>query len=570
MQDSFAQIQAECEKLFRQLHPLLAGGEGAPSLPPVVKERLLAAWNPQPSARAHCPTAQKFFDDVYGRTDVGRRERAVLDKFLMTRAMQSLQLEAHQTPAGFVHAFVPVVSRGKIVHGLWSGPLKLGVFSESDLATIRHQSAIDLDYIRGKAADVPVFQQDQVDRILELYRELARSLGALAENAIAVEPSPASAKSAPDAAHLVAAATTGVAHHLNSLLSVILGYSSHVTSHEDGLSDASAEALQKVSEAAQRARRVVHELLLFAGRTEEEPALCSVHEVIDRVLSLLEPNLRRGVRVVRQYKAAKDRVLAPAPALHQMIFDMLTMAADSLPPHGGEIGIKTKATNIEFEDGGKSTQEFLRIEVADSAGLRTLAGVDPLALEMLNLDQRVEEENASLLYNLVRRLDGTVMVSTDPAGVTKVEILIPLAAAGDATPGKKVKPRQTASVIWLIDDDAMFREMCANILRKDGHTVETYAEGAELQSAWKAATRQPDLLVVDYNMPDLGGMELKEWLDQEGSRVPVILVSGLDLNTLEAGRLAKMRKTHFLQKPFSQRELSDLASVAMGETLVGA
>lgn len=571
MQDSLQTILAERDALFRRLHPALPGGDGAPDLPAVVRERLVSAWNPQPSASAHCPATQRVVDDLFGKTEEGRRERAVLERFLMRRAEQSLQLEAHAAPFGMVKAFVPVVARGKIVHGLWTGPLKLNPFTDAELQTLRRVTGLDAAYIRKQVEPLPWHTQEQIDRILAVYRELARTLGALAENAVisvpATPPPPRARRL--DNTQLLANAAGGVAHHLNNLLSVVLGYSTHVAHTEEHLSDASAEALRKVNDAAQRARRVVRELLLFAGQAEEEPAVCGVHEILDGVLSLLEPNLRRGARIVRQFKATRDQVLAPPATLHQMAFDMLTMALDSLPPHGGEVGIKTKVTTIGFDDPAQPPQDFLRVEVADSAGLRTLPGIDPLALEMLNVDARVEEENASLLYNLVRRMEGTVMVSSDPQGVTKVEILLPLAAPDAAVPGKRVKPRETHSRIWLVDDDPVFRDMCAQILRHDGHQVTTFSEGAQLQQAWKAGPVRPDLLVHDYSLPDLSGAELKEWLELENSRVPVILVSGLDLHAPEAQRLARQRKTFFLQKPFSQRELSDLASLAMGETMAG-
>ena len=574
MQETLSQILTERDALFRRLHPALPGGDGASVLPTQVRERLIAAWNPSPSASAHCPATQRVVSDLFGKTEEGRRERAVLERYLMRRAEQSMQLEAHAAPFGMVKAFVPVVARGKIVHGLWTGPLKLNPFTETELQTLKRVTGLDAAYIRKQAEGVPSLTQEQIDRILELYRELARALGALVENAAVVPSAPVAPVPAPrvralDHTQLLANASGGIAHHLNNLLSVVLGYSTHVASTEEHLSDASADALRKVNDAAQRARRVVRELLLFAGKAEDEPEVCGVHEILDGVLALLEPNLRRGARIARQFKATRDRVLAPPAALHQMAFDMLTMALDSLPPHGGEVGLKTKVTVIEFDDPKQPPQEFLRVEVADSAGLRTLPGVDPLALEMLNVDARVEEENAGLLYNLVRRMEGTVMVSSDPHGITKVEILLPLAPADASPSGKRVKPRETNSRIWLVDDDPVFRDMCAQILRHDGHQVTTFAEGAQLQQAWKAGPVRPDLLVHDYSLPDLSGAELKEWLEQENSRVPVILVSGLDLHAPEAQRLARQRKTFFLQKPFSQRELSDLASLAMGETMAG-
>ena len=49
----------------------------------------------------------------------------------------------------------------------------------------------------------------------------------------------------------------------------------------------------------------------------------------------------------------------------------------------------------------------------------------------------------------------------------------------------------------------------------------------------------------------------------------MVLVSGLSPNQPDIKRALKLRKTYFLQKPFSFQELADMASIAMGETLIG-
>ena len=88
----------------------------------------------------------------------------------------------------------------------------------------------------------------------------------------------------------------GVAHHFNNLLSVILGYSSFVLNREQ-LSQEATEALQQISEAAQRGRRLTEELLAFAGSDVEEETLCHVHETIQSVLSLLQSQVHSRVRM---------------------------------------------------------------------------------------------------------------------------------------------------------------------------------------------------------------------------------------------------------------------------------
>jgi FixJ family two-component response regulator len=57
---------------------------------------------------------------------------------------------------------------------------------------------------------------------------------------------------------------------------------------------------------------------------------------------------------------------------------------------------------------------------------------------------------------------------------------------------------------------------------------------------------------------------------RSGRRVPVILISGFPAEHPDIKKALKLRKTFLLQKPFSFRDMSDMVTIAMGETLVDA
>ena len=133
-----------------------------------------------------------------------------------------------------------------------------------------------------------------------------------------------------------------------------------------------------------------------------------------------------------------------------------------------------------------------------------------------------------------------------------------------------MRPRRTASRIWIADDDPVFAEMCAGILRAEGHDVRIFADSIALREQWIRPEPKPDLVVYDHNLPEASGLEIRQWMQSAALATPLLLVSGLSPSQADIGEALAMRKTHFLQKPFSARELADTVSVAMGETLVGA
>lgn len=356
----------------------------------------------------------------------------------------------------------------------------------------------------------------------------------------------------------------GVAHHFNNLLSVILGYTSLVLNREE-LSDESNEALQKVCDAAQRGRRLTEELLAFGGSEVEDDVPCHVHDTLSSVLSLLQSQVHSRVQIKTQLDAPHDEIIAPQSSVHQVVFNLLTNALDSTPP-GGELCITTSNEDMTTDDG---EQECLRIEVVDSGGSVPEDFEPPESYEAAIAGDDFALKLSSI-YGIVGKLDGTVLASPEAGGGARVTVVLPTTTKPRRqAAARRTSPRTTPSTIWVVDDDPIFREMCHSVLSEQGHQIEELGGGKEMQAAWSKAKARPDLIIVDFSMPEYNGLELCQWLREQGSHVPVVLVSGLSHNQPDIRKALDIRRTFFLQKPFSFRELEDVVTVAMGETLIG-
>jgi len=292
---------------------------------------------------------------------------------------------------------------------------------------------------------------------------------------------------------------------------------------------------------------------------------CHIHDTVTSVLSLLESKTGASVRVETSLKAASDTVVAEPSAIRQIVFNLLTNAIDSMPG-GGVLAVKTSNVSIQGDTG---KQECLRLEVMDSGGVSTSKEGAVAAGEVRSLRGRMAMKLSSV-YGMVGRLDGTVVVASEPGSATRVEVLLPTVKVGEAVvEERKARHRLLPSEIWVVDDDPIFREMCRQVLSDDGHSVQEAAGGREFMSLWRNAKRRADLIIMDFSMPEYNGLQLCQWLREEGAKVPVILVSGFAANQPDIKKALKLKKTHFLQKPFSFREMADTVTVALGETLIG-
>ena len=266
------------------------------------------------------------------------------------------------------------------------------------------------------------------------------------------------------------------------------------------------------------------------------------------MLGLLQSRAGNRVEVVTRFEAARDTVAAPPGLIHQVILNLLSHAFDDLPG-GGRVTVQTSNS----ADAAK-----LRIEVTQENKLGPAGDSDAAAQTRPALAR---------LLGQVARLEGDVLSREIRPGGVHVALLLPVTTArGTQAPAKKFRRRLAPSVIWVVDDDPVVREMCRRVLSAEGHTVEEYARGADLQK--RLAEAKPDLVIYDFSMPDLDGLEMAGWMREAGHRAPLILISGFTAQHPSVKRALALRKTFLLQKPFSFRDMADLVTIAMGETLV--
>lgn len=101
-------------------------------------------------------------------------------------------------------------------------------------------------------------------------------------------------------------------------------------------------------------------------------------------------------------------------------------------------------------------------------------------------------------------------------------------------------------MILIVDDDPDFAETCSMVLESHGYDVNVAFSGTEALA--KIAQRQPELLISDCCMPDIGGLELSKTLKTRpmSVRFPVLLMSG----SLQCRVAPGASYDAFLKKPF--------------------
>jgi AmiR/NasT family two-component response regulator len=114
--------------------------------------------------------------------------------------------------------------------------------------------------------------------------------------------------------------------------------------------------------------------------------------------------------------------------------------------------------------------------------------------------------------------------------------------------------------VLVVDDEPLMVELLTRTLKDLGH--ETIATGADgLEAVELARKHRPDLVVIDYAMPNMDGMEAAETIMKEMA-IPIVLSTGrTDDTTLQRARKADIHS--YLVKPFHREQLKTAITMAM-------
>jgi len=114
--------------------------------------------------------------------------------------------------------------------------------------------------------------------------------------------------------------------------------------------------------------------------------------------------------------------------------------------------------------------------------------------------------------------------------------------------------------IWLADDDEETRAYLSEFLVSRSYTVVCFDSGEQVIQ--QLASAEPSLLLLDVRMPRVGGLEVLERLHQRGSRIPSIVLSGMDQipTVVNAMRLGAY---DYLVKPINSAELERAIETAL-------
>ena len=165
----------------------------------------------------------------------------------------------------------------------------------------------------------------------------------------------------------------------------------------------------------------------------------------------------------------------------------------------------------------------------------------------------------SIVRRLVEMMGGEVGVESSPGKGSTFWFLLPMACAKSVSDISRLPARSAGRRILVVDDNETNRRMLLTQLSHAGYDVTLASSGKEALMTLRSATgaaKQFDVVLADFQMPDMDGAMLGEQINSEPhlSRARIVLLTSMDRHG-DLGRFAAMGFAGYLSKPVKPREL---------------
>jgi PAS domain S-box-containing protein len=339
----------------------------------------------------------------------------------------------------------------------------------------------------------------------------------------------------------------GVAHDMNNVLGAILGLASaNVEGQPSGIK--AQLAFKSIIKAAERGGKVLKSLLNLVRKNPVEDREIDLNSILMEEVHLLERTTLAKVHIEMDLQPGLRSIRGDPNALTNALMNLCINAVDAMPANGM---LTLASRNLD--------EGWVEILVKDT-GCGMTKEVLEKAFDPFFTTKEIGKGTGlglPLVYSTVQAHQGQIEIQSEPGRGTCVRILFPAYEPAVQSTECAVEPRSESSLrkmnVLLVDDDELIQSSMREVLDLLGHKVTSAQSGEEALGILEAGF-QPDLVILDLNMPGLGGAGTMPGLRTLLPAVPVLLTTGRADQTAQDLVEAYPNVT-MLAKPFTMREL---------------
>ena len=369
----------------------------------------------------------------------------------------------------------------------------------------------------------------------------------------------------------VGALAGGVAHEVNNMMSVILGFSDFLL-RDTRLPPECLADVREIMKAGDRAAAVTRQLLAFSRRAVHRPQVVDLGAAVRGT----EPVIRRLLGERRHLVVEADagpRVWVDPGQLEQVVINLALNARDAMPV-GGTLTITTAeaelASGITAADGAAIPAGRYATLLVRDTGAGMDAATQARIFEPFFTTKPTGQGTGlglAAAHGILTQSDGYIGVASAPGQGAAFTVYLPVHLVADTAERRGEPPRagpdptQAGATVLVVDDESAVRAIAARSLEHGGFRVLQASDGA---SALELVDRHgpPQVVLTDLMMPGVGGAELARRLKERWPALPIIFMSGYSAEELHRQGAVGL-EVEVIQKPFTPGGLVQSVAAAL-------
>jgi signal transduction histidine kinase/CheY-like chemotaxis protein len=347
---------------------------------------------------------------------------------------------------------------------------------------------------------------------------------------------------------------SGIAHDFNNLLASIFG-SINLLKNKLNDNPNAFKLLENIENCSLRARDLTKGILSFGKPTQQRKEIVFLNNVLNELLKVLNQTFPKYIKINFAIDDSLYKIAGNSTELYQILLNLCVNAKEAISQDGI---ISVKAENIIVDDSNIFLFPFLnkgnyvKISVSDNGSGIEEENLGKIFDPYFSTKQKDTGSGLGLYVTsqLVKAMNGYIDVESKLNQGTTFHIYFPAMMLKE----QKVLSSKE-KIIMLADDEEMLNDLLGDLLESNGFYVLKVNNTKEVFRILNEEVKV-DLLIIDYNLPEISGLECVTKLREMGLNMPVILASGA--TNFSSKELIKARINHTLQKPYEFENILEI------------
>lgn len=370
----------------------------------------------------------------------------------------------------------------------------------------------------------------------------------------------------------------GVAHDFNNLLAAIQGNLDLALLSVPETSPGHAR-IRQAGIAVRRASELTRQMLAYSGKGRFLVQGINLNDFVRENVSMFQAVISKTITLDLRLAPDLPEISADFGQLQQVVMNLLTNASEAMGELPGTMTLTTSVVDCDEDFLAKSRVlekpdpgRYVSLEVRDTG-----SGMDAQTMEHL-FDPFYTTKftgrglGLAAVLGIVQGHGGAILVDSRLGEGTTFQVLFPAVSSSGERNQTQISEsgnlesqgadRTGRSWVLVVDDEAMVRDVCVEVLEYLGYQTLSAMDGEEGVRLFQEHAERIGCVILDLTMPKMNGVAALKAMRKINPEIKIILCSGY--NEQEAVRyFLDESPTLFLKKPFSVQELSEVLTRIM-------